>query len=468
MLRRLLLFIILSALMIPAFAQEQADIPLIAIFNDQIYRLQGDSLVPYDACMPDEQMLGQYIQSPDGLRFIIVTRPKIIQQALVAMGSLGDIAYGNNLWLCDTTTDTVKRILIQPNADNNFTGNLPSSEEVESNPAWSPDGTKLAWTKLVYSGESQSVVLYDIATDSTQEMPVVLPPAPFPAPPELVWNDAGIFLSVFTLDETTYLNVESLYAFDAASGTIGNGITVYKGGENDDYISERVYVHQGNSIALALRYYNSGWKLLDLTTGEQTSLATLPELYNPSLPDSVALQMDIDTNSNIQWAIANSSNPFKLPAYPFKRVALAPDGTGFAYADSVLHIWRNGQIMDIANSDGFADDLLATVLWLPKSWRVPSAENAPSTATPVNCEGAPQSRLVLGADAITTINLNVRDSPSTSGEKLGEFLPDQIVSVVNGPECADGYAWYFVQANGLMGWVAEGTGDSYFIAPVKP
>jgi len=465
MLRRFLLLLVLFILVIPASAQDAVDIPLIAIFNEQIYQLQGDTLVPYDACMPDEQMIGQYIQSPDGLRFVIVTRPKILQEALAQMGSLGDAPYGMNLWLCDTTTNSVERILVQPNADSQFTGELPSSEKVQSRPSWSPDGTKLAWSQLVLQGEAQSVVIYDIATGTTEVTPVDLPPVAFPAPPELNWNDAGIFLSVFTLDEVTFLNVETLYSFDAATGTVGNEIPVYNGGETDDFIAERLYVHQGDHMALALRYYNAGWVLLDISSGEQTPLDSFPQLYNPMQPDSPSLQVDVDNNYDVQWQLTNDST-FKLAAYPFERVALAPDGSGFAYADSVLHIWHVGQVTDIVNSDGFADDLRANLLWLPKSWRVADGSNTPNTPpSPVNCPDAPQSQLQVGANAITKINLNVRDNPTTTGAKLGELLPDTVVSVVNGPECADGYAWYFVQFEGLMGWVAEGTGDSYFIVP---
>jgi hypothetical protein len=177
--------------------------------------------------------------------------------------------------------------------------------------------------------------------------------------------------------------------------------------------------------------------------------------------------MDVDNNYNVQWQLANASSPFELNAYPFQRVALAPDASGFAYADAVLHIWRNGEIINIVNSDGFADDLRATVLWLPKAWRVAATAASSDTVEIVSCEAAPESRLRLGSEAITRINLNVRDNPTTSGEKLGELFPEQIVSVVNGPECADGYAWYFVQADGLMGWVAEGQGANYFIAPMQ-
>lgn len=468
MFRRLLLFIVLSLWIVPTFAQDSADIPLIVFFNEQLYQLEGDSLVAYDACMPDEQMFGQLIQSPDGLRFLIVTRPKIITEALSALSSLGDIPYGVNLWLCDTTTNTVVRILVQTQADEPFTGDLPISDSIESRPAWSPSGTQIAWSKLNFMSEMQTVVIYDVASGTTSEIAVELPTAPFPAPPELIWNDAGILLSVFTLDEETFYNIERLHLFDTETGTITNEVTFYNGGETDDFIVERLFVHYANQTALALRYFNSGWALVDIATGEQQAIDSFPALYNPMFPESASLLLDVDTNYNYQWEMANDINasaPFTLFAYPSQRVALAPDGTGFAYADSMLHIWRDGQITDVANSDGFADDVRASLLWFPKNWRVGDVGISQVAADPISCEDAPESQLRLGGTAITTINLNVRENPSTIAEKIGEFLPEQEVSVVNGPECVDGYAWYFVQAESLMGWVAEGSGEDYFIVP---
>jgi Bacterial SH3 domain len=285
----------------------------------------------------------------------------------------------------------------------------------------------------------------------------------------LIWNDAGILLSVFTLDEETFYNIEALYFFDMATGTITNEVIFYNGGETDDFIVERLFVQYANQTTLALRYFNSAWVLVDIATGEQQSIDSLPALYNPMFPDNVSLLMDVDTNYNYQWEMANDINAnavaFTLFAYPSERVALAPDGRGFAYADSVLHIWRDGQVIDIANSDGFADDARASILWFPKNWRVGDIGIPQIVAEPISCEGAPESQLSLGGNAITMINLNVRDNPSTTAEKIGEFLPEQEVSVVNGPECVDGYAWYFVQADSLMGWVAEGSGENYFVVP---
>jgi hypothetical protein len=462
-----MLFIIVFVLAIPSFAQDNVDIPLIAAFNDQVYQLEGNALIPYDACLPDEQMFGQLKQSPDGLRFLIVTRPHIIQEALAALGSLGDIPYGVNLWLCDTSTNTVERILAQPNADESFTGDLPTVDYVQSRPAWSPDGTQLAWTQLQLIGEAQSVVIYDVASGVTQEIAIELPAAPFPAPPEITWANEGILLSVFTLDEVTFFNIESLHSFDIESGTITNEVIFYDGGETDDYIGERLFVQNDGQTALALHYFNTGWALLDINTGEQQAISNSPALFNPMFPDSPSLLFDVDADYNYLWKLAGGD--VELFAYPGERVALAPDGTGFAYADSVLHIWRDGRVIDVANSDGFADDFRANLLWLPKSWRVGDAEELASASSQiVNCDGAPESRLSSGETAITTINLNVRDNPTTTAEKIGELAPEQEVSVVNGPECANGYAWYFVQSGGLMGWVAEGSAEDYFIAPMNP
>lgn len=88
-----------------------------------------------------------------------------------------------------------------------------------------------------------------------------------------------------------------------------------------------------------------------------------------------------------------------------------------------------------------------------------------------NDEGCPDtlpSRLQPGHPAQNTPGtpLNMRDAPSTSGSKLGEIPPEALFDVLEGPVCADGYAWWQVDYQGLTGWTVEGDSDSYWTVPV--
>src|SRR5690606_4454406 len=159
---------------------------------------EENALIEYDACMPDEEIVGQFIPSPDGTQFLIATFPKIISEALALFGSLGDAPYSSNFWLCDMTSNSLDRIIVQPGADDEFSDSLPETASITGQISWSPDGTQLAWTKLEFINNEQSVVIFNIATGETTEFEIDVPLAPFPGPPDLIaWTEQGLILWVF-------------------------------------------------------------------------------------------------------------------------------------------------------------------------------------------------------------------------------------------------------------------------------
>jgi hypothetical protein len=362
MMRYLSSLMLLLLLISPIFAQEETS-PLIAYVNGELFQLEDKLLIPYTACTPDEDLLGQFYPSNDGSRFVMLAWPKIISQALELFGTLGDIPYGQNFWLCDTTTNTRTRILAQPNGDNDFANELPTSEANQGRPTWSPDGTELAWTQLRFADNQQSLVILDIATGTVRETPLDLPPSPFPAPAEAQWTEAGIMLFVYSLDEVTFANVEFLYIIDPVTGETNRSFQFYSGGETSDFITDRVFVQQENGLALGLHYYEAGWALLNIETGEQSPIAARLERFSATNLESLRLVYELNAEFSYDWII-QAVTPIPLIGYPLQRVALSPDGTQIAYADSVLHIYSaDGTILDVANSDGFADDSLAVIFW---------------------------------------------------------------------------------------------------------
>lgn len=88
-------------------------------------------------------------------------------------------------------------------------------------------------------------------------------------------------------------------------------------------------------------------------------------------------------------------------------------------------------------------------------------------ALAVNCPGAPASRIVVGRGARVapggTAN-NLRDKPSTSGKVLTQVPPGTYFNVLDGPSCAENYAWWKVDI-GQIGWMAEGDSKQYFMEP---
>jgi hypothetical protein len=93
------------------------------------------------------------------------------------------------------------------------------------------------------------------------------------------------------------------------------------------------------------------------------------------------------------------------------------------------------------------------------------AGSGPASAS---CPGAPLSRLQTNARGRVTFTnglpVNVRQVPG--GEQIGSAPEGTEFAVIAGPDCQDGYAWWYVRFdNGLQGYVAEGDADGYYLEP---
>lgn len=89
--------------------------------------------------------------------------------------------------------------------------------------------------------------------------------------------------------------------------------------------------------------------------------------------------------------------------------------------------------------------------------------------TPMVCPGVLPSRLVIGDVAqITPGDPNtLRSAPSLSGARVGRIPAGSRIVVLEGPECADNYAWWRVNHDGIEGWTAEGNNNAYWIEPIE-
>lgn len=88
-----------------------------------------------------------------------------------------------------------------------------------------------------------------------------------------------------------------------------------------------------------------------------------------------------------------------------------------------------------------------------------------------SCPGAPRQRLSVGEDAIVCTKsdpVRLRKGPSLNNKIIKQYYPGSVLSVIDGPICANNWSWWKVRAqDGNVGWMAEG-GDSidyYFLCP---
>lgn len=453
-----------------ASPQAQASIaPLIASFNGQVYRLEGEALVPYDACTPDEQITGNFIATPDGTQFVMFTLPPVMQEALATLGSLGGGPLPANLWLCDTRSDTLTRIFAAEGGDAAFEGEFPDVDAIIGPPRWSPSGDRLVWAQLDLP-DSVIVLIYDVASGTTERIMTDITVDPeFPAPPTMTWRDANTLLyTIAQINDETFAVEELVNTFSLAAQATTNTALFDAGGEFDDFIVDRVPLQQADgTTSFALRYFEQGWSALDSETGQTQTIANPPERFSPTAPDGETLLLRIDEDFSFNWE--RPTGGLTLTAYLPNRVAIAPDGQTIAYADSVLRLWRDGTITEVANSDGFADDAGAVLLWGGTAYRVGSPVQL-AAPEPVTCEGTLPSRLVVGEAArvvAATVPNNVRAEPLIGAPIVGQIPGGGTTTILDGPVCATGYAWYQVQVGTTLGWTAEALPGSYLLEPAQ-
>jgi hypothetical protein len=90
-----------------------------------------------------------------------------------------------------------------------------------------------------------------------------------------------------------------------------------------------------------------------------------------------------------------------------------------------------------------------------------------SHAQETGCFGAPISRLVTGEQArvIAEGGSNLRSLPSAESTLLNVVPQNELIPVIDGPYCSENLAWWQVDYEGERGWLAEGLGEFYWLAP---
>ena len=110
----------------------------------------------------------------------------------------------------------------------------------------------------------------------------------------------------------------------------------------------------------------------------------------------------------------------------------------------------------------------ATEAPAPTATAVVTAQPVPEFQPPVSAvnvlEVGTRARVINDDPASETITLTIRAEPGRSAGGLAQALEGDLLTIVGGPEEADGLRWWQVEtAGGTQGWVVEGllNGDTY-------
>lgn len=125
-----------------------------------------------------------------------------------------------------------------------------------------------------------------------------------------------------------------------------------------------------------------------------------------------------------------------------------------------------------SNVSGIATAASAPVAVEPTAASPTTPEPAAPSSAAITCPGAMPSRLVIGSigrvidDADNRSN-RLRSEPGTNFALLTSIPERDTFVVLEGPVCADGYAWWRVNYNGIMGWTVESDNTEYWLEPLS-
>lgn len=451
---------------------------LVIFANGQLWALEAgaEQPQPVDFCMPPERepIQGDLVISPDGTKITFRAQPEIVTAAVERSGGIGGGELPSNIWLCDLQAQTLTAVAGQPEGASFFAEDgTPDSITVHGLPAWSPDGTALAWTQYLSFDQPMQLVTHDLATGERRVIVPELPPQyGVPTTINLQWGGAGIALISYAATEANQPLV-SVNVYDPETGGLvrqlefpeGYGMGAGEGVSGAYWVSDDmlgIVFTDGHFEAFAPEIGVS--ERVDALELYSTSAASdgLSLMYGPFHPGNIWAARDGDSYT----ALA----PTQL--YQLSHLAISPAGDAVAYVDvdNQVYIWNGQMAAPVSMTEPIAQFSTVSLVWSPLGWRDYRGElpELGITGESITCLGFMESRLVVGQRGIVSDDLanNLREQPTSSSARLGEIPSGGEFNVLAGPMCAQELAWWQVDYNGVIGWTAEGQGDEYWLAPL--
>jgi hypothetical protein len=460
----LLLVLVLPAVFV-AHAQQQP--PFVFLINQDLWTwASGDSaLTP----LTSNAYVQEVALSPDGTRLAVLVLSPVTIDAVQRVGGFSGY-WPMDIAIVKIGTGAITTVAAQPADARLFAADgSPDNAWLRGLPAWSPDGTKLAWTEMHYPSfapEQNRLVIYDTASGTAQPIVTGLPEPAGAGPPPIgvIWSDAGIALWVPNFDATNSTFPTDFFIY-SPDGTLLSQTRIPD--DSSKIVTEYDWITTPQGAQLGLLYGDGTWELVDPHTGTRQPAAAPVEIYSLLAPEtSLAFRFTINLNANDywqnhDWEVVQPDGQTVPLAYHGHDLLIAPDGNSYAYVD------QNGviSINDTQTSTVVQSASLALGYWGPTGWRLGTGSVAPPAAA---CPGAPSPRLVVGAQARVMLNTspnNMRDAPVT-GAVLTQIPSGGTFTVLAGPTCANGMNWWQVNYNGTVGWTAEGDASGYWLEPL--
>lgn len=195
---------------------------------------------------------------------------------------------------------------------------------------------------------------------------------------------------------------------------------------------------------------------------------------------------DYPPNDLSMWRInLDGTDLQRLPYYPYR--AWSPDGTHLLVEDDSISkiIDLDGNVKAVLDTDiGYcvqwlSADLSQTILTslstITESQPISIPTATPSSIQPspfptlrTYCSDSLLPRLSIG-DLVTVLPgppNNIREEPAVNSARIGQIPSGANLTVIDGYVCGDGFTWWKVDYDGLIGWTVESDNTDYWLEPI--
>jgi hypothetical protein len=345
-----------------------------------------------------------------------------------------------------------------------FTNRHDARIDVMQGISWSPDGKKVAFGKTPWS----DIFIFSLGSSDA----VDITPSEKYFDSEPAWSPNGKLIA-FTSDRRTSKGSTNIDLYTMR--TDGSGIKLLF--ECSGWCRHPEWSPDGKNIVFQmdddLYVINAdGSKPRKLTNGARNEYAAWsPDgqwiAFTRSAGDNSYIYLVKPDGSGLRALTSESSGP--------RQLTWSPDGKYIAFENfppSGYSGFFTIRFLNVQTGDTFDRGSGYAPSWQPLDLsKLPTSTAIPTSAA-ADCTSG-WTRLQVGGSARVSGSAGdtpnrVRDAPSKSANQIGLLAPGSVMTLLEGPVCADGLVFWKVASTELPGgegWTAEGDGKEYWLEP---